>query len=302
MKRNLLTVFCCVLPLGYWINAQSGISGELKTEYIASSSYIRPEDSLKTNSKSDFKRVDLNLSIPLSVKKDSNGKVKAWSMLLGGSYAKMTHKNYENQLFPNQMLNAQIGIQHLRPLGRKWSMMMTASVGVYTDMENISFDDVLGQGGILFIRHFNPNLALGGGPVLTTAFGVPMIMPWIYFDWKTNGKIKFNINFPEGMEAGYQFTDKFALKAVVNLSGMSVERNKDGKSTLLGYQQITAGIRPEIKLNDKLSLHLTGGTALLRSFSESDRKIKSIFREKKIADPKFASTFYVALALRWNLP
>lgn len=302
MKRNLLTVFCCVLPLGYWINAQSGISGELKTEYIASSSYIRPEDSVKTESKSDFKRVDLNLSIPLSVKKDTNGKVKAWSMLLGGSYAKMTHKNYEKQLFPDQMLNAQIGIQHLRPLGKKWSMMMTATVGVYTDMEDISFDDVLGQGGILFIRHFNPNLALGGGPVLTTAFGVPMIMPWIYFDWKTNGKIKFNINFPEGMEAGYQFTDKFALKAVVNLSGMSVERNKDGKSTLLGYQQITAGIRPEIKLNDKLSLRLTGGTALLRSFSESDRKIKSIFREKKVADPKFASTFYVALALRWNLP
>ncbi len=288
--------------MGYWFKAQSGISGELKTEYIPHSSYIRPEDSVKTNSKSDFKRVDLNLSIPLSVKKDSDGKVKAWSMLLGGSYAKVSHRNYENQLFPDQMLNAQVGIMHMRPLGKKWSMMMTATVGVYTDMERINFDDVLGQGGIVFIRHFSPNLALGGGPVLTTAFGVPMILPWIYFDWKTNGKIKFNINFPEGMEAGYQFSDRFALKAVVNLSGMSVERNKDGKSTLLGYQQITAGLRPEIKLNDKLSLRITGGTALLRSFSESDRKIKSIFKDKKMDDPRFASTFYVALAVRWNLP
>ncbi len=288
--------------MGYWFKAQSGISGELKTEYIPHSSYIRPEDSVKTNSKSDFKRVDLNLSIPLSVKKDSDGKVKAWSMLLGGSYAKVFHRNYENQLFPDQMLNAQVGIMHMRPLGKKWSMMMTATVGVYTDMERINFDDVLGQGGIVFIRHFSPNLALGGGPVLTTAFGVPMILPWIYFDWKTNGKIKFNINFPEGMEAGYQFSDRFALKAVVNLSGMSVERNKDGKSTLLGYQQITAGLRPEIKLNDKLSLRITGGTALLRSFSESDRKIKSIFKDKKMDDPRFASTFYVALAVRWNLP
>ncbi len=223
-------------------------------------------------------------------------------MLLGGSYAKMSHKNYENQLFPAQMLNAQVGIQHMRPLGKKWSMMMTATVGVYTDLEKIDFNDVLGQGGILFIRHFNPNLALGGGPVLTTAFGAPMVLPWIYFDWKTNGKIKFNINFPEGMEAGYQFTDKFALKAVVNLSGMSVERNKDGKSTLLGYQQITAGLRPEIQLNDKLALRLTGGTTLIRSFSESDRKISSIFKDKKVADPRFASTFYVAVALRWNLP
>ena len=302
MKRSLFTAFCCLLPLGSWVEAQTGISAELKTEYIPFSSYIRPEDSLKTNSKSDFKRVDLNLSIPLSVKKDENGKVRAWSMLVGGSYAKMTHKNYETSLFPDQMLNAQVGIQHMRPLGKKWSMMMTASVGVYTDMEKVNFDDVLGQGGILFIRHFNPNLVLGGGPVLTTAFGVPMVLPWIYFDWKTNGKIKFNINFPEGMEAGYLFSDKFALKAVVNLNGMTVERNKDGKSILMGYQQITAGIRPELKLNDKLTLRITGGTALLRSFSENDRKIKSIFRDKKIADPRFASTFYAAVSLRWNLP
>lgn len=300
MKRNLLAAASCLL--GYWTSAQSGISGELKTEYIPFSNYIRPEDSVKTNSKSDFKRADLNLSIPLSMKKDSSGRVKSWSLLLSGSYAKMKHKDYETQLFPDQMLNAQVGIQHMRPLGKKWSMMMTAAVGVYTDLEQISSDDILGQGGVLFVRHFNPNLSLGAGPVLTTAFGVPMILPWIYFDWKTNGKIKLNINFPEGMEAGYMFTDKFALKAVVNLSGMTVERNKDGKSMLLGYQQITAGIRPELKLSDKLSLRLTGGTALLRSFSENDRKVKNIFKEKKMMDPKFASTLYVAVSLRWNLP
>lgn len=300
MKRNLLAAASCLL--GYWASAQSGISGELKTEYIPFSNYIRPEDSTKTNSKSDFKRADLNLSIPLSMKKDSSGRVKSWSLLLSGSYAKMKHKDYEKQLFSDQMLNAQVGIQHTRPIGKKWSMMMTAAVGVYTDLEQVSSDDILGQGGILFIRHFNPNLALGAGPVLTTAFGVPMILPWIYFDWKTNGKIKFNINFPEGMEAGYLFSDKFALKAVVNLSGMTVERNKDGKSMLLGYQQITAGIRPELKLNDHLSLRLTGGTALLRSFSENDRKIKNIFKDKKMMDPKFASSLYVAVSLRWNLP
>ncbi|AZA81471.1 hypothetical protein C1637_02545 [Chryseobacterium lactis] len=302
MKRSLLAAFGCLLLSGSWVNAQTGISAELKTEYMPFSSYIRPEDSVKTNSKSDFKRVDFNLSIPLSVKKDRSGRLRSWSMLMGGSYAKMSHKNYETQLFPDQMLNAQVGVQHMRPLGKKWSIMMTASVGVYTDLTKIDFDDVLGQGGVLFIRHFNPNLALGAGPVLTTAFGVPMILPWIYFDWKTNGKVKFKINFPEGMEAGYLFSDKFALKAVVNMSGMTVERNKDGKSMLLGYQQITAGLRPELKINDKLTLHLTGGTALLRGFSENDRKIKNIFKEKKMADPRFASSFYAAVSLRWNLP
>ncbi|MDH6251690.1 hypothetical protein M2347_001417 [Chryseobacterium sp. H1D6B] len=302
MKKCLLTILYVLAHFSCRINAQTGISGELKTEYIPYSNYIRPEDSVKTNSKSDFKRMDLSFKIPLSVKKNEAGKIKAWSLLVNGSYAKMSHKDYENPLFPEQMLNAQIGIQHLRPLGGKWSMMMTASAGVYTDLENVNFDDVLGQGGILFIKSFNPNLALGFGPVLTTAFGVPMIMPWIYFDWKTGGKIKFNINFPEGMEAGYQFSDKFALKAVVGLNGMTVERNKAGKSTLLGYQQINAGLRPELQISKTLSLRLTGGTALLRSFSENDRKIKSIFKAKKMEDPRFSSTFYAAVALRWNLP
>ncbi|MGI9651061.1 DUF6268 family outer membrane beta-barrel protein [Chryseobacterium sp. RLHN22] len=302
MKKGLLTVFYCLSHFGCWINAQTGISGELKTEYIPHSNYIRPEDSVKTDSKSDFKRVDLSFNLPLSMKKNEDGKVKSWSLLANGSYAEMSHRNYETQLFPDQMLNAQVGLQHLRPLGGKWSMMMTASVGVYTDLENVDFDDVLEQGGILFIKNFKPNVALGLGPVLTTAFGVPIIMPWIYFDWKTGNKIKFNINFPEGMEAGYQFTDKFALKAVVGLNGMTVERNKAGKSVLLGYQQITAGLRPEIKINESLSLKLTGGTALLRSFNENERKIKSIFKMKKGEDPRFSSTFYAAIALRWNLP
>lgn len=302
MKKGLLTVFYGLAHLSCWVNAQSGISGEVKTEYIPHSSYIRPEDSVKTNSKSDFKRMDVSFNIPLSMKKTDDGKVKAWSLLVNGSYAKMSHKNYESSLFPDQMLNAQIGLQHLRPLGGKWSMMITASAGVYTDLENVNFDDVLGQGGILFIKNFSPNLALGAGPVLTTAFGVPMIMPWIYFDWKTGSKIKFKINFPEGLEAGYQFTDKFALKGVVEMNGMTVERNKGGKSTLLGYQQITAGLRPELQISKNLSLRLTGGIALLRSFNENDRKIKSIFKTKKMEDPRFASTFYMAFSLRWNLP
>ncbi|WP_316930834.1 DUF6268 family outer membrane beta-barrel protein [Chryseobacterium piperi] len=214
MKKCPMTVFYCLAHFGCWVNAQSGISGELKTEYIPFSNYIRPEDSMKTDSKSNFKRMDISFNIPLSVKKDTAGKVKTWSLLVNGAYARMSHQNYESKLFPDQMLNAQVGLQHLRPLGGKWSMMITASAGVYTDLENVDFDDVLGQGGVLFIKKFNPHLALGFGPVLTTAFGVPMIMPWIYFDWKTGSKIKFNINFPEGMEGGYQFSDKFALKAI----------------------------------------------------------------------------------------
>jgi hypothetical protein len=59
---------------------------------------------------------------------------------------------------------------------------------------------------------------------------------------------------------------------------------------MFGYQQITAGLRPEIKINDKLSIGLREDHAG-RSFSESERKIKSIFKDKKMADPSFPVHF-----------
>lgn len=302
MKKGLLITFYCLTQFCYWVNAQTGISGELKTDYVPFSNYIRPEDSTKTDSKSNFQRVQLNLTIPLSAKKLEDGRVKAWSLLVNGAYAKMSHRDYEESLFPKEMLNAQVGLQYIRPLGQgKWSLMIMGTVGVYTDMENIDKDDILAQGGVLFIKRFNPNLAFGFGPGVTTAFGIPMVMPFIYFDWKTGTKFKFRINFPEGAEAGYQFTDKFSLKAVLNLDGMTVERKKEGVSKLLGYQQITAGLRPEIKLSNSLSLRLTGGSVLVRTFSENERNLKSIFKDKKQQDPSFTKSFYAAVALRWNL-
>lgn len=283
--------------------AQSKIGGQLKLEYIPMSNYIRPIDSLKTDSKSDFKKAELSFKIPLSTRVLESGKARSWSLLVNGTYAKITNQNYQEELFPTEMLNTQIGLQYFSPISNTWSILGMASIGIYTDMEQISGDDILGQGGVLFIKHFNRKLALGLGPVISNTFGVPMVVPGIYFDWKTGGdKFSFNINFPEDIEAGYHMSSNFALKGVVNLSGMTAERSKNGKSTLIGYQQVIAGLRPEIKLNNAMKIQVTGGTTLVRSFSENDRSLKSFFRKKDIADPRFSTTFYTALSLKWNLP
>lgn len=280
--------------------AQTGISGEIKTEYIPFSNYVRPQDSLKTDSTSDFKRMQVSLEIPLSIQTDAEGKSKTWSLILDGSYARMSNRNYEESLFPTELLNAQIGFKHIRPLGKTWSLMAMGSVGVYTDLEQITSDDILVQGGVVFIKHFNPRLALGVGPILSNAFGVPMILPYIYFNWETQGKLRFRVYFPEGLEVAYKMNPNFDLKAVVELSGMTAEINRNDKSMLLGYQQVIAGIRPQFELGKNWTLQLTGGSSLMRSFKTSERKIKSIFKSSDVADPKFTSTFYGAVALKWH--
>lgn len=217
-----------------------------------------------------------------------------------GSYATMTNRDFEEQLFPTRMLNAQLGLIHSRPLGKTWSLMAMASIGVYTDMEEINSKDFLAQGGVLFIKHFNPGLALGFGPVVTNTFGIPMVLPGIYFDWVTKGRYKLHINLPEGLEFGVQMGQAFQLKAVIELSGMTAEVNKEQKSMLLGYQQIVAGIKPEVKLGKYLTFSLTGGATLVRSFDLQSRKLKDMFKTREQASPRFTTTAYGAVGLSWN--
>jgi len=288
------------LGLGITTRAQTGFSGSLKTEYVPFSNYVRPADSVKTGSTSDFKRMQLAFNLPLSFNVDTTGRPKMWALTAEGSYAKMTNRNYEETLFPTKMLNAQIGLVHMRPLGKTWSILAMASAGVFTDMEQINKDDILAQGGVLFIKHFNPRIAFGFGPVVTNTFGVPMVLPGLYFNWVTPGRYQLRVNFPEGITFGMQMTPSVSLNTVVELSGMTAERNLNNRSFLLGYQQIIAGLRPEFKLGKSLSFQLTGGTTLARSFSTTSRKLKDFFKFKEEADPRFTTTFYGSVGLKWD--
>lgn len=295
--------FFILLICLYWGEAytQNGIQGQIKIDYVPASNYIRPIDSLKTNSKSDFKRIDLGIEIPISMKTDQRGKPRLWSIMMQGAYARMENKNYDEEIFPTELVNSQVGIKHFRSISESWSIMAMASVGVYTDMVKVDKEAILAQGGVFFIKHFNPRLALGVGPVLTNSFGPPMVLPGIYFSWETLGFFKLRIAFPEGMELAYGFTESFDLKLAVDLTGMTAVSKANDKMMLIGYQQITAGIRPELKLSEKLSVSVTMGSTLGRSFQFNERKIKSIFKTKEVADPKFSTTLYGAFVLKWKL-
>ena len=302
MKKQVL---CAVILSGLTTlaaHAQNAVSGQVAIDYVPLSNYIRPEDSVKTGSKSDFRRIQFNLEVPLSTKIDSLGNIKRWSWKIGAAYARMENRAYEEPLFPTEMLNAEMGLHYLTSLRKNWSLLTFASVGIYSDLVKVDGKDVLGQGGVLFIKKFRPNLAFGFGPVLSNSFGVPMILPGLYFDWKTNGKVKFNVNFPQGLSASYHVNELFDLRAVVNLDGMTAEREKNGKSTLGGFMLLTAGLQPQFNLGKSLKLQLTGGSTLARMYVENDRSLKSLFKNKSQADPRFSPTFYTSVAFKWNMP
>ncbi|WP_316842059.1 DUF6268 family outer membrane beta-barrel protein [Pedobacter gandavensis] len=280
--------------------AQTELSGlRLKAEYIPLSRYIPAGDAGKTEQKSDMRRIEGGISIPLSMKVDSLGRAKVWAVTLGGSYARIKNQNYETQLFPEELLNASVGLMHIRPLGKSWNMMFMASAGVYTDMKGISSQDILVMGGVIFIKQFNPNLALGVGPVVSNTFGVPMVLPAIFLNWKTNGKFQIMVNFPEKVELAFKASEGIRLKAVAEVSSMTADVGRKDEA-LLSYLQVISGFQPEFKLGKSLTLQLTAGASLYRSMEFTSRKLKDFFKTKEDNPPHFETTAYGAIGLKWN--
>ncbi|MCX2454101.1 DUF6268 family outer membrane beta-barrel protein [Pedobacter sp. PLR] len=298
-----LLLFILLISLESKAQELSGF--RLKAEYIPLSRYI-PETKVgetgqKTEQKSDMRRLEGAISIPLSMKVDSLGRAKVWAVTLGGSYAKIKNQNYEVQLFPDELLNASVGLMHLRPLGKSWNMLFMASAGVYTDLKGISSQDILVMGGVIFIKQFNPNLALGVGPVVSNTFGIPMVLPAIFLNWKTNGKFQVMVNFPEKVELAYKASEGIKLKVVAEVSAMTADVGRKDKA-FLSYLQVISGFQPEFKLNKSLSLQLTAGASLYRSMEFTSRKLKDFFKDKgDVNPPHFETTAYGAVGLKWNL-
>lgn len=167
-------------PLAY---QQTHAQVYFKTEYISSTSYKDEENKL-SGAKGDLKVIQGGFRIPLSVKMNENNRPTAWAIGCGASHASMNNKKLPETLCPSDMLNLQIGLTHTRPLNAKWSMLATVGAGLYIDSDNLSkarWDNILGQGAIVFIRHLRPNLDLGVGAALNNTFGLSHALPRILF-------------------------------------------------------------------------------------------------------------------------
>lgn len=284
MKSISLFLAVIAILLGLEMKAQEV---SLKAEYIGNSGYYylppgeKPKEKIG-DGKGSAMVYQGSVSIPLSVKLNENNRPTAWGVGFGGSYVSLNNKGFEDNMV-SEIMNLQVGIYHLRPLNDKWSMKASLGMGVFTpftDLSKISFKNVLGSGGVVFIRHINPNLDIGGGVALNSSLGYPMVFPAVYVKWKLDGKFDINVELVEGLEisAGYDFNDRFKLSYAFEMNGQVALLEKDGKDMIFSHQYIVTGFRPELKLGES-GLSLTGmaGLNLYRPASYSNRTLKGVF-------------------------
>jgi len=280
-----------------------------KTEYIGNSGYYYLPPGEKPREKIGDARGSAMVyqgafSMPLSMKLNANNRPTAWGVGLGAAYVSLKNRNFSEHRV-SEIVNLQLGVYHLRPLNDKWSMRASVGVGVFTpttDFSRISFKNVLGSGGVVFIRHLNPKLDIGGGVAINSSLGYPMVFPAVYVNWRHDGKFDVTIELVEGLDvsAGYGFNDRFKLSYALEMNGQVALLTKDGKDVIFSHQYIVTGFRPELTLGKTgLSITAMAGLNLFRPASYSDRTLKGVFAGDN--DYHFSASPYASVGFKMKL-
>lgn len=259
-----------------------------KTEYFGSSSYRMTEgetDEKVGDSKGSAMVYQGGINIPLSVKTNENGQPKVWGIGAGASYASLDNKNFTEDLVIDEILNIGLSLYHIRPISNRWSMMISAGGGIYlpdTRFSQINRKNILGNAGIIFIRHLRPNLDIGGGIAMNNSFGYPMVFPALYLDWKVESRFSVNISMLDGLEmsAGYTFNKYISLDLAADMNGQLALLEKDNEDMMFTHQYIVTGLRPTLKIGKHLSLVMTAGISAVRTAEYRERTLKAMFSDK----------------------
>jgi hypothetical protein len=295
-KTIILTTIVCMFGL----TAQAQIY--IKSEYIPYSNF-KDANGNNLGGKADLKTIDGGIKIPVSIKMDENNKPTAWAIALSGTYASMGEtKGLSKEYYMPEILNAQMGLIHMRSLSEKWSMIATLGAGIYSsDLDNISGKSILGQGGVLFIRHAKPNFDWGVGVAINNALGYPMIFPSLYLDWRLDGRYDFKLSLYDSFEVslGYQINDNFKLSIIGESKGLMSAVKRDGKSMYYVAQYGYAGIQPEYKLAESFAVFATGGISFARDTYFQSRTLKAFFDSKEDY-PHFGISAYFSVGIKYG--
>ena len=305
-KENMKsTLFWTVLFLLASKNIDAQVS--FKAEYFGTSSYWHEtgEDSREKigNCKGSAVVYQGSINIPLLVKNTKYDRPTIWSVGINGAYASLNNKNFTGDydgMVINEMMNIALGLSYMRPLSEKWSLITSLGAGIYapsTNLSKIRYKHLLGNVAVLFIRHLKSNMEVGGGIAINSTFGYPMVFPALYFNWNSDGRFNFKISVVDGLNlaAGYDINKFLDLSLVVEMSGQSAFTEKDGEDVTFSHQYFIAGVRPEIKLGNKVSIPITAGMHLIRSGFYSERTLKGMFSND---DYYFQASPYVSAGIK----
>lgn len=286
-----------------FVSAQTKAQITLQAEHFGASRYGDENNNNLGDSKGSAAVYQANIKIPISMKVNKDSLAVVWGVALSGAYAILSNKNFTQDMVLSDIVNAQFSLFNMRPLNKKWNMLLFAGAGIYTDQTQISkmgARSVLGNAGAVFIRKINSKLDLGGGLAFNNTFGYPMLFPALYLNYNAPGRYVFNVSLMSGFQAsaGYEIHKSFVLSVIADMNGQMALVEKGGKDVIFTHQYIVAGLRPEIRIGKKITFPVTLGISAVRPAYFTDRNLKSFFSNTN--QYQFKSSFYAGAQINYK--
>ncbi len=298
MKRIIFLCFFCWSLIQVY--AQQGY---IETGYTPSRDFLN-EDKEKLGSGDNW-QVSGRYSFPFSVKTNDKGQPIAWSGTVSGTYARMNNKDEAAFVNPDDVMNLSFNVSHLRPISKKWYMMASLGVGIYTETAHISYKGILANGAVIFAYKLKENLDIGVGAGLTNSYGIPIVMPMGFLKWNSSGRYEINVELANTVKASVarRFSDNFKLSLVLfDMDGMTAVVKRENDYKIYGATRARAYLKPELKLGNKSSVYLAVGSELMNMVRISDRSLKGFTNSFKSNTGKweFDTSVYLMAGFKYG--
>lgn len=280
-------------------NAQSYIS----YDYISSST-LKDDDGNK-HGEGAASIVSGKIDMPLYYKVNEEKRPIMWLASLSAKYADFYNDiNSPKTLQPDDIINSSINITHIRPLNKKWDVIASLGGGVYADHKHISWESVLGNGGVFFVYNYSPTFKFGFGGGLTNSYGLPMLLPMVYVKWQKNGKYELKIDFSGNLKivGSTKLNEKLKLElTAIEMEGLSaVYETKEG-TKIFSSTIYKSSFAPIYEIDKHFSAYIGIGANWRRTANVKDRKIKDMFNLNHSGDRHFGSAFRISAGIRYKL-
>ena len=278
----------------------------VKTEYISNSKFY---DAVADTNTGDGSAMIYSVGalVPLSMQApegdDPFQRPTVWGVSLNGTFVQMDNHNFPiGKELPSQVMNLGVSALHLRPLKKRWSMLMAVGAGSYTPENRLSSihigENVVANGALLFVWHWSANLEIGAGAALNNSFGYPMLFPALYFKYKGGFSDKFTIDvslLDGGKVAfGYNYRENLSLNLVANMGGYAAYLRRNEQKEMYSSQTFFVSLQPEFKIGKHVAIPVAFGGSFIRSGRYRERTLAAMFQsEAKREDGSTRSSVFL---------
>lgn len=285
-------------------------SAAIQAQQLEISGNLISRSTFKNNSdnemgKGSMQKYSVSYKTPLSIKTDSLGRRKSWTLSLRGAYASLDNKGEAENLNPNEILNAGANISYSAPIGKHWTIMGSAGAGIYSELNNVRWESVMANAAVIFVHSSNSRLIYGIGGGLTTKYGVPIIGPLMFLKWIVNDATTVTLDYVSRnkISVSRQFSHRFWIElALIDTEAMSAVFKADGKTKIYSTTVMQSYLRPSYKLSKNCSLTLKTGVDWRRYSRISNRKIGEFFKNFTDKDNRyqFSPALTIGLSLQYT--